>query len=123
MDPSDPDVEVSDEDDDKRNEIIAARAISEQQLISFTEAALIRYFQPQYNASYRGNFPDARHRVYNECYELDYNAIMINVETEHVAARLWSTAVPPRWSHFVYFPLHDPSVRRSLLDIPRRSRS
>lgn len=122
MDPADPDIRVSDEEDDRRNTTIAAAGIPESQVVSFTEAALIRYFQPRYNAAFRGTFPNAGHVVYRYCYEMDFNSIMINVETEHVATRLWSAAVEPRWSHFVYFPLHDPSRRRSIMDLPTRYR-
>jgi hypothetical protein len=94
--------------------------ISEQQRINFTEAALIRYFQPPYNTDYKDTFPSPAHKTYRECYKMDVNSVAFEMETsEPIQTRLYSEAVPPSWWHIKDFPLHSPAERRSLFDFSR----
>ncbi|MFN8437005.1 MAG: hypothetical protein U0V72_05135 [Cytophagales bacterium] len=60
---------------------------SDKQKINFTEAALIRTFLPQYNKEYKDTFPNPAHSSYSECYSLDLNAIV--VEMDMTEARRW----------------------------------
>lgn len=60
---------------------------SDKQKINFTEAALIRTFIPQYNKEYKDTFPNPAHSSYSECYSLDLNAIV--VEMDMTEARRW----------------------------------
>lgn len=46
-----------DEDDAHINQVLET-GITEQQQINFTEAALIRYFEPEYNKLYKDSFPN-----------------------------------------------------------------
>lgn len=80
--------------------------ITEQQQINFTEAALIRYFQPSYNKIYKGSFPNPAHSTYSECYDVDLNMVCVEVQTKDLGLRLWSEAIKPQWVHFCSFPLH-----------------
>ena len=94
------------EEDSEHIATVLSTKITEQQEINFTEAALIRYFQPPYNKTYKDSFPNPAHVTYSECYDIDLNMVNIEVQTEEVKARLWSEAVQPRWVHFCSFPLH-----------------
>jgi hypothetical protein len=60
---------------------------SEKQKINFTEAALIRTFLPKYNKEYKNSFPNPVHSSYSECYSLDINSIV--VELDMTEARRW----------------------------------
>jgi hypothetical protein len=60
---------------------------SDRQKINFTEAALIRTFLPKYNKEYKDTFPNPAHSSYSECYNLDINAIV--VELDMTEARRW----------------------------------
>lgn len=91
--------------------------ISEEQKINFTEAALIRYFQPEYNKIYKINFPSSEHKTYSECYELDINTISFEIETQRTGCIIKSTQVPPKWVHSAEFPLHSSEERKSMLDL------
>ncbi len=60
---------------------------SEKQKINFTEAALIRTFLPKYNQEFKNTFPKSSHSSYSECYSLDLNAIV--VEMDLTESRRW----------------------------------
>ena len=90
--------------------------ITEQQQVNFTEAALIRYFQPPYNKIYKNSFPDPAHSTYSECYDIDLNMVCVEVQTEDLMLRLWSEHVEPKWIHFCSFPLHSREDRIYMLE-------
>ncbi|MCA6380691.1 MAG: hypothetical protein IM574_01790 [Cytophagales bacterium] len=67
---------------------------SDEQKINFTEAALIRCFEPLYNEKYKKSFPDPDHISYSECYSLDLNAIVIEVDTSEIKRCLFTEKKP-----------------------------
>jgi hypothetical protein len=92
--------------------------INEQQKINFTEAALIKYFQPPYNIEYKSTFPNPAHKTYAECYELDINSVAIELDTyESLNCYLYSEAANTRFIHMQHFFLHSHEERRSMFDI------
>lgn len=54
----------------------------ERQVINITEAALINYFKPPYNCNFVDNFPSHKHLSYKRYYDLEYNAISIELGLE-----------------------------------------
>lgn len=98
------------EDSEHIHEVINSD-ITEQQQINFTEAALIRYFQPPYNKIYKDSFPNPAHSSYSECYDIDLNMVCVELQTEEIGLRLWSESVKPEWVHFCSFPLHSREER------------
>jgi hypothetical protein len=108
---------TSNEEDNKHIDAVLATGISEQQRINFTEGALIRYFDPEYNVLLRKTFPSPAHSTYAECYDLDVNSVMVELNTEEWKCRLWSKAAPRRWVHFAQFALHDRDERKAMFDI------
>ena len=67
---------------------------SEKQKINFTEAALINSFKPKYNKEFKNTFPSNRHIDYDECYKLDINGIMIELDLSEINRWLYSEAKP-----------------------------
>lgn len=104
------------EEDSAHASAVLEHAMSQQQIINFTEAALIRYFQPPYNETYKRIFPSPGHKTYRDCYDLDLNMVCAELQTEGVLTRLWSAAVPPAWMHFAQFALHSREDRVSILN-------
>ena len=105
------------EQDDSHIANVLGKGISEQQQINFTEAALIRYFQPEYNTMFKESFPSPAHSTYAECYGLDLNTVNVELQCEPLGCRLWSNVVAPEWDHFVTFPLHSPEARKEMFDL------
>lgn len=103
------------EDSEHMREVLNAD-ITEQQQINFTEAALIRYFQPSYNEIYKDSFPNPAHSTYSECYDIDLNMVCVEVQSEALGLRLWSGSVEPRWVHLCSFPLHSREDRVYMFD-------
>ena len=90
---------------------------SEQQKINFTEAALIRYFEPKYNKEYKDTFPNPAHKTYQECYELDINSILVELGTYDILkCRLFSDKVPSKNRHFAQFNLHSSKERKGMFE-------
>lgn len=104
------------EDEQHRNKVHRFEITDEQQ-ICFTEAALIRYFKPEYNVLFKGTFPNPAHSTYAQCYELDLNVVNVELPTEPLKSRLWSPSAPPAWTHFAQFHLHSRDERKSMFDL------
>ena len=110
--------QTTEAEDDAHLQTVLDSTVSEQVEVNFTEAALIKYFQPEFNVSYKDTFPSPGHSTYAQCNTIDLNAVSVEVPTEAIRLRLWSPAVAPSLVHFVTFPLHDESARRSMFEIP-----
>ncbi|NWJ53052.1 MAG: hypothetical protein HXX14_19540 [Bacteroidetes bacterium] len=93
--------------------------LKEQQVINFTEAALIRYFQPPYNIEYKDTFPNPAHTSYSECYDLDINSICIELNTENINCRLFTETIKTNWNHMHDFFLHSHEDRKSMFDFEK----
>ena len=93
--------------------------ITDKQSINFTEAALIRYFQPEYNEKFKNNFPDNSHSSYSECYDLDINSVIIELSTdlEGMQFKLHSSNIPPTYDHLIHFNLHSKDERKSMFEL------
>ncbi|MBX7105113.1 MAG: hypothetical protein K1X57_13590 [Gemmataceae bacterium] len=90
--------------------------VAERQRVCFAEAALIRHFQPKYNDKFKYNFPNPAHETYSQCYDLDLNAVAVELHFEELRLRLYSPTIPPQYNILVEFPLHSPELRQSIFD-------
>lgn len=91
--------------------------LNEGQKITFTEAALIRYFQPPYNKEYKDTFPTKSHTSYSECYELDINSVCFEMETsDSIFCKFYSSTIERNSLHMATFLLHSPEERRLFFD-------
>lgn len=100
-----------------RERFFSSQGVSERQSINFTEAALIKYFGAPYNKIYKDTFPNPAHSTYSECYELDLNSIMVEIQTEELGLRLWSQTVEAEWIHLCQFPLTSTDLRKSMFEL------
>jgi hypothetical protein len=92
--------------------------INEQQKINFTEAALIKYFQPPYNKIYKDSFPNPAHETYKECYDLDINSVCIELQTmEMINCCFYSAAVNRAPWNMHDFLLHSVDERKSMFEL------
>ncbi|MEL1254563.1 hypothetical protein AAEO57_12305 [Flavobacterium sp. DGU38] len=102
----------------KVSDKLAGEGINEQQKINFTEAALIKYFQPRYNKTYKDSFPNPAHSTYSECYELDINAVCIELQTyEMINCCFYSDEVKPAPWNLHHFLLNSEEERKSIFEI------
>lgn len=87
------------------------------QQVTATEAALIRYFEPQYNKEYKTTFPKQSHSSYEICYKLDLNTVGFEFDTNCILTRLYSDSVEPDFMHIGKFPLHNQKQRKAMFNI------
>ena len=86
-------------------------------MINLAKAALIRNFQPPYNKVFKITFPSPAHKTYSQCYDLDLNAVIVEVDTSNIRAEIWSSFRTRNEHHIASFPLHSPEERRSMFEM------
>jgi len=97
---------------------VSRTELSDAELTALAEAALIRYFQPEYNQKFKDHFPEPLHRTYRTIYDLDFNAVGIDFDTLYtIGLRLGSPAVKPTFIHAGLFSMHNENERRRFFDI------
>jgi hypothetical protein len=106
---------TSPEEDSRHRSHVLRAPITEQQ-INFTEAALIRYFEPEYNSIYKNSFPNPAHKTYSDCYDIDLNMISVTIQTNDIGCQLYTNKVAPKWTHIAAFPLHSAEERKAMFD-------
>jgi hypothetical protein len=87
-------------------------SISESHRINYCEAALIRYFQPEYNDRFKDSFPTPAHGSYAECYKLNLHSVAVEVDSRNLGLRFWSKSVAPDWVHMPFFSLRSEQERK-----------
>jgi hypothetical protein len=91
--------------------------------IALAEAGLIKYFKPKYNDKYKNNFPDRAHKVTESLYAIDFNAFVVELNTEEVGVRLFSKNRRPGFHHIASYDLHNPQIRKSFFNLLESSSS
>ena len=91
-------------------------SITEKQKINFTEAALIRYFQPKYNIEYKDSFPSSRHKSYAVSYALDIKALTIELDTSKNTRKIFTEKTERTHSHIKMFEFNSDEDRISLMN-------
>lgn len=117
IDGTDTDTATSDAEDTEHMRQALNDSVAEQVLVNFAEAALIKYFQPEYNAHFKDVFPSPAHKTYAQCYDIDANSLILEIQTEQVHTRLFSKAAPASWIHMHTFPMHDSEDRKAMFDV------
>lgn len=90
--------------------------ISDKQRINFTEAALIKYFQPKYNIEFKDSFPTLKHKSYSECYNLDIKGLMIELDTSEMIRKIYTRKTGRKQYHQKMFEFNSDKDRISLLE-------
>ena len=93
--------------------------LSNAQLVTIAEASLIRYFKPQYNIHFKGNYPTSEIEHLHDAYRLDYNAIITEIDTEDIFLSTFTKHQKLSEHHIAQFDLHDANERFSFFEITR----
>lgn len=91
--------------------------LTEAQQICLAEAALIRYFSPHYNKIYKDGFPSPHYKMLQQCYALDFSALVVEIDTEENLFRLYSDAASPRLHHFCNIDLFGHTERMGFFNL------
>lgn len=93
---------------------VLENSITFDQQITFTEAALIKYFEPFYNKEYKTSFPTTSHSSYDQCYHLDINSVAFELDTMELCTKLFSSSINSAFWHTKHYPLHSPKIRKDM---------
>ncbi len=85
--------------------------------IDLVEAALIRYFQPEYNEQYKKTFPKKTHDILTTLFELDITGLMVSLSTEEHNIQVYSDSIVPSDRHLAIYPIVNEHDRMSFLDL------
>ncbi|HIF9182371.1 TPA: hypothetical protein ACX6QL_003476 [Photobacterium damselae] len=125
---SDGDLDIEPTASEKENtsyveDIMDAR-LTRKSRILLAEAGLIRYFEPMYNKIYKKTFPSQKHKVLEELLVYDFSGLAIQVNTQNIKTRLYSSKVSTRFDafsvlhpyvHLAKIPLYSKEERESFL--------
>jgi hypothetical protein len=92
-----------------------------EQVINISEAAIINFFKPLYNEKFIDNFPLDSHQSYKQYYDLDYNALTVEIDMEfedspQIALVSSQNKISCVWDFVQYNLFNDPD-RKSMYDI------
>lgn len=79
--------------------------LDKKQEICFTEAALIRYFQPRYNDKHKYNFPSNQHSEYKDLYTLEIDYVAVELYTKGSNIELFSEGIKSDYKHNIFYSL------------------
>jgi hypothetical protein len=85
---------------------------SERERIALYEAAMIRYFRPEYNIEFKDSFPSTRLKLLQDCYDKDFSAVVAEFCFDDIPFVLKSESVQAAAYHIVKHSLHTDSDRR-----------
>jgi len=108
---------ISDERDKKRFTSILDNPLKLKQQIGLAEAALIRYFQPEYNIIYKQKFPSPKLKLLKKCFDLDFSGLMVEINTDELRFDLYSQTRPAKMHHISNIDLVDSDSRASFFYI------
>lgn len=85
---------------------------TEEERISLYEAALIRYFYPEFNKEFKDSFPSTKLKILQDCYEKDFSTVIAEICIDGLPFRLCSEKVSPTLDHIAKHDLHKDEARR-----------
>lgn len=89
----------------------------EKERVSLYEAAMIRYFQPEFNKEFKNSFPSTNLTVLQDCYGKDFTGVVGEFYLDPFPFQLCSEKVESKVHHIAYFDLHKASDRKSFFSI------
>lgn len=90
---------------------------SEDERISLYEAALIRYFYPEFNKEFKESFPSTNLKILQDCYNKDFCSVIAEICFDELPFRLYSKSVKPAIYHIAKHDLHKNEDRRVFFGI------
>jgi hypothetical protein len=104
---------ISDERDKKRFYSIQDNPLTVKKQIGLAEAALIRYFQPEYNVIFKIKFPSPKVKLLQKCFELDFSGLCVEINTDELGFKLYSETRPAKMHHISNIDLVNDESRAS----------
>lgn len=85
---------------------------TEKERVSLYEAALIRYFYPEFNKEFKDSFPSTNLTILQDCYNKDFGGVVAEISIERFGYRLCSEKVEAKVDHIARHSLHKREDRK-----------
>lgn len=85
---------------------------NDRERVALYEAAMIRYFRPEFNIEFRDSFPSTRLKILQDCYRKDFSAVIAEFCFDDMPFSLRSETVKASKYHIAYHNLHAEADRR-----------
>ena len=85
---------------------------TEKERVSLYEAALIRYFYPEFNREFKDSFPSTNLAILQDCYDKDFGGVVAEISIERFGYKLCSEQVEPKIDHIARHSLHKKEDRK-----------
>ncbi len=79
------------------------RPVSQKTSVNLAEAAMIHYFQPHYNSTFKDVFPSRKHASYSEYFESGFDSLEIVLDTGAAGIELFSESRAPAAVHVIRY--------------------
>lgn len=114
-----PEAQKSDTDGVRRKQGLDKlfHSTSDAERISLFEAALIRYFLPQFNKEFKNSFPSTNLKILQDCYAKDFLALVAEICIDDFPFFLCSENVEPKHYHIITYDLQNDAERRVFLGL------
>lgn len=86
---------------------------SERERVALYEAAMIRYFEPEFNIEFKESFPSTRLKILQDCYDKDFSAVIAEFCFDDAPFVLRSKKVAGSRYHIANYSLHSEEDRRA----------
>lgn len=85
---------------------------SEKERVALYEAAMIRYFYPEFNTTFKDSFPSTNLKVLQDCYDKDFSSVSAELVIDDLPIALCSETIEPSSMHFAQHDLHTDKARK-----------
>lgn len=79
---------------------------TKQERVSLYEAALIRYFYPEFNKEFKDSLPSTNLKILRDCYDKNFGGVVAEICIDELAYQLYSEKVEPTHYHIARHSLH-----------------
>lgn len=112
-----PEPKYSADEAPERFEQFFQSTVSRRTRIDLVEAALIRYFAPQYNNKYKKTFPTQSHKILHRLHELDVTGLAVSLSLQEHKIKLYSQTVESSDLHVASYSIVRDENRLSFFDL------
>ena len=84
---------------------------TEKERIALYEAALIRYFYPDFNKEFKNSFPSTNLKVLQDCYDKDFASVIAEICIDDLPFKLYSKTRAAENFHIAKHDLHNDEAR------------
>lgn len=83
----------------------------EKERIALYEAAMIRYFQPEFNSKFVDSFPSTNLKILQDCYDKDFAAVIAEISFDDLPFHISSENIEAKPFHIAAYNLHSDADR------------